>query len=44
MHCFATTIPRRIFSRDPTIAFQPMQERYQSWFFNAQMRGNFGLS
>ena len=44
MHCFTTTILRRIFSRYPTIAFQPMQQCYKRWFFNTQMRGNFGLS
>jgi hypothetical protein len=43
MHCFATTILRRIFSRYPTVAFQPMQKRHQSWFFNTEVRGNFGL-
>ena len=43
MHCFATTILRRIFSRYPTIAFQPMQQCYKRWFFNPEMGGNFGL-
>jgi hypothetical protein len=37
MHRFATPIVWRIFSRDPTVAFQPMQQRYQSRFFNAEV-------
>ena len=41
--CLAAAIVRRIFSRHPTVAFQPMQQRYQSWFFDAEMRSNLGL-
>jgi len=43
MNCLAAAIVRRVFSRDPAIALQSMQQYDERWFFNAQMRGNFGL-
>lgn len=44
MHGLATAIVRRAFSRHPTLAFESMQQRNQSRFFNAEMRRDLGLS
>jgi len=44
MDRLATAIVRRIFSGHPAIAFQAVQQGHKGWFFDTQMRGNFGLS
>src|SRR5437763_16591562 len=43
MHRLATAIVRRVFSRDPTVVFQPMKQRDKCRFFNSKMRRDFGL-
>ena len=43
MNGLAPAIVRRIFSRYPLVVFEAMQQRDQGWFFDAKMRGDFGL-
>src|SRR6266404_3208687 len=43
MHGLATPIVRRVFPRNPTVPFEPMQQRDQGRFFNPKMRSNLGL-
>ena len=43
MHRLATAIVRRVFPRDPVLAFQAVQQGHKRWFFDPEMRGNLGL-
>lgn len=43
-HQFATPIILGALARDPTISFEPMQQRHKGRFFDSEAGGDFFLS